>query len=90
MIVDLKSIKISKCSISEFAKEFFLGIKSFVNKTGNDALVEVNLALYFKKILKQGVNMYPITRSGSFEKKILSESRKQNPTIKKESNRSES
>ena len=49
MIVDMKSIKINKCSISEFAKEFFLGIKSFVNKTGNDALVEVNLALYLKK-----------------------------------------
>ena len=35
----------------EFAKEFFLGIQSFVNKTGNDTLVEVNIAIYL--ILKK-------------------------------------
>ena len=86
----MKSIRINKCSISEFAKEFFLGIKSFVNKTGNDALVEVNLALYFKKILKQGVNIYPITRSGSFEKIFYQNPENKIRQSRKNLNRSES
>jgi len=47
---DKENFKFNIGNKSEFAKEFFLGIKSFVNKTGNDALVEEITRRYKKPV----------------------------------------
>ena len=56
----------------EFAKEFFLGIQSFVNKTGNDTLVEVNIAIYLIDLKKkQGLQIDLDFQIQSLEKNFI-------------------